>query len=150
MNAAVLALLVLGAAPGPGDFQAGVASKVISPPGSIWMAGYAARTRPSDEVLHDLHAKALALRDERGERLVIVTADLIALPRDLCNQVAQHARKKHGLERSQVLFNASHTHAAGRGPRSSWRAGSRARKVLRYRTRPVERPGGSVDRPWPT
>jgi len=58
------------------------------------MAGYAARTRPSDEVLQDLHAKVLALRDERGERLIIVTADLIALPRDLCNQVAERAGKK--------------------------------------------------------
>ena len=139
MNAAVLALLAVCAAPAPGEFQAGVASKVISPPGPIWMAGYAARTRPSDEVLHDLHAKVLALRDERGERLVIVTADLIALPRDLCNAVAERAKKKHGLERRQVLFNASHTHA---GP-VVWRnldfllegGPAEREKVVRYRDR---------------
>ncbi len=142
--------LAQAAAPAGGEFQASVASKVITPPGSIWMAGYAARTRPSDEVLQDLHAKVLALRDERGERLIIVTADLIALPRDLCNQVAERAGKKHGLERRQILFNASHTHA---GP-VVWRnldfllegGPAEREKVVRYRERLADDLTGLIDK----
>ena len=50
MNGIILTLLVFGAASGPAEFQAGVARKVITPTGPIWMSGYAARTRPSEGV----------------------------------------------------------------------------------------------------
>src|SRR4030042_267298 len=63
------------------SFKAGVASIVITPDESMWMAGYAARNKPSEGKVHDLHAKALALEDEHGTRLVSVTGGLIGIPR---------------------------------------------------------------------
>ena len=42
-------------------WKAGVATVVITPERSMWMAGYAARNKPSEGKIHDLHAKALAL-----------------------------------------------------------------------------------------
>ena len=57
------------------SWKAGVATVVITPEYSMWMAGYAARNKPSEGKVHDLHAKALALEDAEGTRLVIVTAD---------------------------------------------------------------------------
>jgi hypothetical protein len=58
------------------EWKAGVASVVITPQQSMWMAGYAARTKPSDGKVHDLHAKAISLEDFQGGRLIIVTVDL--------------------------------------------------------------------------
>ena len=119
MNAVLCALLVFCAsaeAPAAGQteqfaFKAGVARTLITPQVPIRMSGYAARSKPSEGVLHDLWAKALALEDHRGGRVVILTADLIALPAELCQQVAAHLKARHALERSQLLCNASHTHS---------------------------------------
>ena len=47
------------------------------------MAGYAGRTKPAEGKLHDLHAKALALEDAGGRRLVLVTTDLLGFPREM-------------------------------------------------------------------
>jgi hypothetical protein len=75
------------------------------------MSGYAARTHASDGVIHDLWAKGLALQDESGGRVVLVTLDLIGLPRELTGEVAGRVKKQHGLERSQLVLNCSHTHS---------------------------------------
>src|SRR3954467_2938893 len=63
-------------------WKAGVSMIVITPKQPMWMAGYANRDRPSDGKLVDLWAKALALEDENGKQLVVVTADLVGIPRD--------------------------------------------------------------------
>ena len=64
-------------------YKAGVATTVITPAGAVWMAGYASRTKPADGKIHDLYAKALCLEDSAGKRLVLVTTDLIGIPREL-------------------------------------------------------------------
>ena len=111
MNGIILSRLALSAGSGQAAFRAGVARKVITPTEPIWMSGYAGRTRPSEGVLHDLWAKALALEDAQGGRVVIVTVDLIGLPRDVSDEVAARVKKKHGLERRQLMLNSSHTHS---------------------------------------
>ena len=58
-------------------WEAGASRKVITPQQAMWMAGYASRTNTSRGKAHDLYAKALALDDTRGTKLVIVTLDLI-------------------------------------------------------------------------
>ena len=105
----LLAGAALFAAPKP-EFKAGVARVDITPEGSIWMSGYAVRKKPSEGVLTRLQAKALAIADARGTRVVIVTTDLIGLPRQITEEVAARAQKQWGLERSRLLFNSSHTH----------------------------------------
>jgi neutral ceramidase len=91
------------AAPG---MRAGVARVKITPPLPFWLTGYALRTHPAESVLADIFAKALAIDDGHGGRVVIVTTDLIGLPRS----VTDAAAKRIGLKRSQILFNSSHTH----------------------------------------
>ncbi len=93
------------------DFQAGVARVSITPPMPFWLTGYAARTNAAASVRTELWAKALALEDSRGGRAVLVTSDVIGLPLEISDTVAERAGKRHGLKRSQVLLNASHTHA---------------------------------------
>jgi len=93
-----------------GLFKAGLAKVVITPEQNIWMAGYAARNKPAEGKIHDLHAKALALADGSGNRLVLVTTDLLGLPRAFTEEVSKLAKKNYGLKREQIFFNSSHTH----------------------------------------
>ncbi len=111
LKAIVLILLMAAAPVWAAEFKAGVARKVITPEGPIWMSGYAARTHASEGVLHDLWAKALALEDESGGRVVLVTLDVIGLPREVTNKIASRVKQEHGLERSQLVLNCSHTHS---------------------------------------
>ena len=92
--------------------KAGFARAVITPEQPTWLSGYAARTKPSEGKLHDLHAKALALEDERGYRVVIVTTDLLGFSKDLAEPIVAAARKQYGLRREQLLLTSSHTHTA--------------------------------------
>jgi neutral ceramidase len=58
------------------------------------------------------HAKALALEDvHQGDRLVLLTMDLIAVPGDIAAEVADEARRRWGLPREGLLIVASHTHS---------------------------------------
>jgi hypothetical protein len=91
-------------------FKAGLASRVITPTEPMWMAGYANRNKPAEGKVHDLHVKVLALEDEQGGRLVLLTSDLIGLPRDLSDRVAAEVRRKTGLPRERLMLTASHTH----------------------------------------
>ncbi|AWM38073.1 Neutral/alkaline non-lysosomal ceramidase [Gemmata obscuriglobus] len=92
------------------QFKAGVAATDITPREPIWMAGYAARTKPAEGQVHALHAKALCLEDASGKRLVLVTTDLIGIPRLLGAAVAAEAEKRFGVRREELVLSASHTH----------------------------------------
>jgi hypothetical protein len=92
------------------DFQAGVARVKITPPQPFWMSGYAARTHPSDGIYQDLWAKALALRDSEGNQAVLVTTDLIGLPRAISDEVTERVRARYKVERRSLVLNSSHTH----------------------------------------
>lgn len=108
---AIVAAAVAGSAAGAdGEWLAGAARVSITPDEPVWMAGYAARTGPSEGVLSQLHARALALGDARGRRLVVVTLDLIELPESLRDRIAAMAADRHGLAPHELLVNVSHTH----------------------------------------
>src|SRR5688500_13917135 len=92
------------------NYLAGAASAVITPTESMWLAGWAVRTSPSRGTISDLYAKALALQDAEGSRLVLITADLIAIPPEISAAVAGAVLRTHGIPRERVLLSASHTH----------------------------------------
>ncbi|MDP3069032.1 MAG: neutral/alkaline non-lysosomal ceramidase N-terminal domain-containing protein [Opitutaceae bacterium] len=111
---------LLPAAPAP-EWKAGVAVVPITPMQPLWMAGYASRTKPADGKETELFAKALALEDSRGARLVIVTLDLIGVPQTLRLNLEQRVATAHRLPPEGLLLNASHTHSGpefriGRSP----------------------------------
>lgn len=91
-------------------WRAGVAVVDITPRRSIWMAGFAARTRPSQGVALPLHAKALALEDAAGARAVLVSLDLLGVTADTTARVAGRVAARLGLPRERLLLAASHTH----------------------------------------
>src|SRR5437016_11830006 len=74
------------------------------------MAGYGNRTHPAEGKLQDIFVKALALQDASGQKLVLVTSDLLGFPRELSEAVARDVRQRTGLAREQLLLTSSHTH----------------------------------------
>src|SRR5690606_17751272 len=92
-------------------WKAGVARAVITPDDALWMAGYAARTKPSEGVLHDLWAKALVLEDENGKQAVCIAFDLSGMPKSMSDRIRERLYKKFQLSKSQILLNFSHTHS---------------------------------------
>lgn len=109
----LLAVFVIAAAPVAESpaWKAGAASAKITPEKSMWMAGYAARTKPSEGVELDLFAKALVIEDQAGAKFALITMDLIGVPRNLRLVVAERVKKEHGIEPANLAINASHTHS---------------------------------------
>lgn len=95
----------------PANWKAGVAVAKVTPQKMLFMAGYASRNKPAEGKVQDLYAKALALEDEQGNRLVFVTLDLIGVPQLMRRAVAERAEKQFKLPPSHLVMNASHTHS---------------------------------------
>ena len=94
-------------------WKAGTANTVITPEKQVWLAGYGYKREPTG-ILHDLWVKALALEDRNGQRSVVVTSDLMGIPRYMYESISQKLMKRFHLERSQILLTFSHNHCAPR------------------------------------
>jgi hypothetical protein len=92
-------------------FRAGLARQCITPEQSIWLAGYMSRRQPSQGVLDDLYAQALALEDADGRQALLLAVDLCVMRAATVNQVCERIADRTGLRREQVLVNFSHTHS---------------------------------------
>jgi neutral ceramidase len=103
-------LLILSTLSAAADYKAGVARIIITPEKSMYLSGYANRTHASEGKIHDLWAKALAIEDRKGGRVVILSTDLVGLPRGITDVVAARALKEYSLDRSRLVINSSHTH----------------------------------------
>jgi neutral ceramidase len=102
------ALPVAGAA--EAEWKVGLAQVKITPERPVFLAGYDSRKKPFTKVEADLYAKALALEDSQGHRVVLVTSDLIGFPAAVAEPICARLRDKAGLKREQILLNSSHTH----------------------------------------
>lgn len=92
-------------------WKAGVSKIDITPEDPIWLAGYGGRDHPSEKVLHPIWIKALALEDVSGKQVVLITTDLLAMPKGLSDRIRSGLKERHGLDRSQIIINSSHTHS---------------------------------------
>ncbi len=96
-------------APAP-TLRAGASKVKITPEHPGWMTGYGNRNHVADGVKTDLWVRALALEDEAGKRLVLVTADLLGFPPDLSRAIRREAVARFGIEPADLMLVASHTH----------------------------------------
>lgn len=92
-------------------WKAGVAKANITPDQYMWMSGYAARDRPAEGKLTDLWAKALVLEDEAGQKLLILTLDLVGIDRDTLLRVRPKLTEKLGIPAERIALFTSHTHS---------------------------------------
>ena len=88
------------------------ASRVdITPADSVWMAGFATRSEPSAGVRMRIWAKALVLEDAGGNAGLVVTMDVLSIPKPFSDRIRRYVQKKYGLAPSRVILNSSHTHS---------------------------------------
>jgi neutral ceramidase len=106
------AIFLATAIPASAAIQAGVAAVDITPKENIWLAGYGARTHRSEGIRQHIFAKALALRDEHGSTVVLVTSDLLGFTGDISTSIASRVESQFRISRDRIAFNASHTHSA--------------------------------------
>jgi neutral ceramidase len=106
----LLQIVCLGQSPKL-QWKAGVARMVITPKEPLWMAGYAARDHPAQGTLNALMAKALVLEDPSGQRVVMISTDLVGVPQKISENIKARLQEKFNLTKGQVLLNSSHTHS---------------------------------------
>jgi neutral ceramidase len=92
------------------QWKAGAASAVITPKTPLRMSGYAGRKEPAEGTEQDLFAKAIAIEDRDGNRVVFITLDLIGVRETLRTPVAKQIQERYKLPPHALLMNASHTH----------------------------------------
>jgi neutral ceramidase len=101
---------IVGEDKGNSQWNAGVASIKITPKRPLHMSGYASRKEPAEGTEQNLFAKALAIEDAEGNRVVFITLDLIGVIEELRTVVAAQVEEKYKLLPQALLMNASHTH----------------------------------------
>jgi neutral ceramidase len=87
----------------------GVATIDITPEEPIRLTGYGHRSVPTADIRQRLHAKALAFSDAHGRPSVLITSDLIGVPRHVSDEVARRLASA-GVGREQLAVSATHTH----------------------------------------
>jgi len=96
-----------------GEFHAGASKIDITPMPGYPMGGYAIAGYISRGVWARLYARAVSLEDSDGNSIVIVSADLWAMPAGLGDRVADLVAGRYGitrLSREQMILTATHTH----------------------------------------
>ena len=88
--------------------QAGIAVIDITPPTSYRMSGYFSE-RLSTGTLNPLKARAFVLK-QGGEKVAMVSCDIIGLPPEVTSQARQLACEKTGIPAENILIAATHTH----------------------------------------
>ena len=99
------------AAESPPTYRVGLARVCTTPEEPLWLAGYGNRNHPSQGVLDDLFAQAMAIEDAHGRRALLLTVDLCALRTPTVDEVCRKIADRTGLKREQVLVSVSHTHS---------------------------------------
>jgi hypothetical protein len=93
------------------EFRAGTARAKITPEELGWLGGYGHRNRPAEGVAADLWTRALALEYGKGKRCILVDADIHIFTRRLHREIVDLARRRFGLDQSEVMLIATHTHS---------------------------------------
>jgi neutral ceramidase len=91
------------------NLTAGFAQSDITPPIGIGMAGYGARTKPSERVQDPLIAQALVLT-AGDQTAAIVCLDNIGLNWDIVAAARQRAEALSGIPEGNIVIAATHSH----------------------------------------
>jgi len=93
---------------------AGVVEVDITPPVGVPMAGYGARTKNSIGMHDPLYARALYLKLDSGQ-LLLITCDLIGVDLNFTNQIRKDISDTIGISPDHVMVSCSHTHSGPQG-----------------------------------
>jgi len=94
---------------GQAALKGGCAKVNITPPLGIPLIG--SYGKPSDDILDELHARALVLNDGNNT-IAIICADLLYAPlEEITNPVRRIIKEKTGIPEEHILICATHTHS---------------------------------------
>jgi hypothetical protein len=91
-----------------GEFRAGVAAVDITPPLGMPMAGYY-HERGADGILDPLFCQAMVIESE-GQRVALVTLDIISVTRAITDQARATIEKETGIKGNSIMISATHAH----------------------------------------
>jgi hypothetical protein len=101
-----------------GDFRAGAAELVITPPLGVDIYGAYHRER-AEKILSDLYARALVLDD--GETAVaIICLDVCVVPPEVAQAVSLRIEESAGIPASQIMLTCTHTHTGPAVAATPW------------------------------
>ena len=93
-------------------FYAGIGRGDITPEESVPLFGYGNPLyRRSERILDPLYVTCVALRDEAGERLLLIQLDIINTPAAVTDPMREAILKETGIDGDHILINATHTHS---------------------------------------
>ncbi|MCR4620799.1 MAG: neutral/alkaline non-lysosomal ceramidase N-terminal domain-containing protein [Clostridiales bacterium] len=91
--------------------RAGFGKADITPETGLRLAGFDARTQPSNGVLDRLEVRTLVL--EEGQRMFCwLTFDLLGVNRPLCEYISRSIEDDLHFPQDSIFLSATHTHAA--------------------------------------
>ncbi|PHQ62465.1 MAG: hypothetical protein COC08_00870 [Maribacter sp.] len=94
-----------------GEMLVGTARVDITPRTPIRLAGYASRgANETDKIIHRLEAKALAFGSDVQQPSILLTVDLVGIPKDITDNLVETLAKEINIDASRVAICASHTH----------------------------------------
>ncbi len=91
-----------------GDLQVGASMVKITPPLGIPMAGYY-YMRGAEGIHDDLYAKSMVIERD-GEKVAIVSCDIIEITSELAAEVREMAEISTGIPGDHIMISATHSH----------------------------------------
>lgn len=92
----------------------GFAQRVITPDEPMRLSGYANRSKPATATDEQLRARAMVIETSKGERLAVVSVDLLGLSAEHHREIAKQVLEQHQIPRERLAVGCTHTHT---GPR---------------------------------
>lgn len=94
-------------------FRAGYASVDITPTQPVPLSGYGnSLTRVSEGVFAPLYASCVALADEAGSMVLLISVDVASSSGSLTTKARETISKETGIPMEQIMVSATHTHSA--------------------------------------
>jgi hypothetical protein len=87
----------------------GTAEVDITPPLPIYLGGYGDRQLPAQKIATPLQAQIFILGGD--EKYIIITADIIAVPRPLVQKIKQKVKTLTDIAEENIIISCSHTHS---------------------------------------
>jgi len=95
------------------QFQVGYGRADITPSVSVPLSGYGnALTRMSEGFYNKLYASCVAMRDENGNTVLLLSVDITTSGELMVGEARTAAAKATGVAEEQIMVSATHTHSA--------------------------------------
>ena len=100
--------------------RAGFCKAPITPPIGVYLAGFSARTGPSEGILDELYARCVAVAMGDEPVAVIASLDLLEVDEGLVKRIRRAVAHRAPVDEQNVVVSATHTHSGPHPGFSPW------------------------------